>query len=117
MMPKFFMPVVGAALLALTTAAHAGQPAMLSDTQMDGVTAGANAEVLGGVALANAAGLALGEVTADTETQTSTNVNTGAGNPLNWIAIGQSATSAVAAGGFLFDAAAVAHSDSTASLP
>jgi hypothetical protein len=117
MMLKFLTPAVGAALLALASAAHAGQPTQLSDGQMDGITAGANAEVMGGVALANAAGLALGEVTADTKTQTSTNVNTAAGNPLDWIAIGQSATTAVAAGGFLFDAAAVAHSDSTASLP
>ena len=117
MMLKLLTPLAGATLLALSTAAQAGQPMALTDSQMDVVTAGANAEVMGGVALANAAGLALGEVTAETTTQTSTDVDTGAANPLKWIAIGQSATTAVAAGGFLFDAAAVAHSDSTASLP
>ena len=114
MMLKFLSPALGAALLALATAAHAGAP--LSDAQMDLVTAG-NVEVLGGVAIANAAGLALGEVTADTKTQTSTNVSQAPGDPLDWIAIGQSATTAIAVGGFLFDAGAVAHSDSTASLP
>lgn len=115
MMLKFLTPALGAALLALAAAAHAGTP--LTDMQMDVVTAGDNAEVLGGIALANAAGLALGEVTADTKTQTSTNVSQAPGNPLDWIAIGQSATTAIAAGGFLFNAGAVAHSDSTASLP
>jgi hypothetical protein len=117
MMMKFLSPAVGAALLALASAANAGQPMQLSDNQMDVVTAGANIQLPGGVALANAAALALGEVTADTKTQTSTNVSTAGLNPLAWIAIGQSASTAVAAGGFLFDAGAVAHSDSTASLP
>lgn len=117
MMLKILSPAVGAALLALATAANAGSPMQLSDNQMDGVTAGQIIQLPGGVALANAAGLALGEVTADTQTQTSTNVSTAGLNPLAWIAIGQSATTAVAAGGFLFQAGAAAHSDSTASLP
>lgn len=116
MMLKFLPPAVGAALLALASAANAGQPMQLNDNQMDVVTAGALIQIPGGIALANAAALALGEVTSDTTTQTSTNVST-VGNPLTWIAIGQSASAAVAAGGFLFDAGAVAHSDSSASLP
>ena len=106
--------IAGVAVLALSGTAYAGQPAsakhamQLSDSQMDRVTAGAN-----GVALANAAALALGEVTAVTITQTSTNiVNFGPGK----IAVAQAASSALASGGFLFQAAAVSHSDTAASL-
>ena len=66
---KFFSLVAGAALLALAGTAYAEQPMQLSDKQMDGVTAGANAT-------ANAAALALGEVFADTVTLTSTNTVT-----------------------------------------
>ncbi len=117
MMLKILSPAVGAALLALASAANAGQPMQLSDNQMDVVTAGAIIQLPGGVALANSAALALGEISADTSTQTSTNVSTAGLNPLAWIAIGQSASTAIAAGGVLFNAGAVAHSDSTASLP
>jgi hypothetical protein len=106
MTKKFFSLVAGAALLALAGTAYAGQPLSLSDKQMDGVTAGATA-------LANAAALALGEVLADTTTQTSTNTVTVTPR----IAVGQSFAQALAAGGFLFQAAAAVHADSAASLP
>ena len=114
MLKKIYPAMAGAALLTLATAAAAGEPAQLSDSQMDGVTAGVI--IPRGVALANAGALALGEVTADTSTQTSTNVNSSGSNPLTWISIGQAASQAVAAGGFLFNAGAVSHSDATASL-
>jgi len=101
--------VAGVALLALTGTAFAGQPLKLSNGQMDSVSAG-------GVGIANAASLALGEVTADTATQTSTNVST-AGATLTHIAIGQSFSQALAVGGFLFQAGAISHADTAASLP
>ena len=100
--------IAGAAVLALSGTAYAG-PKQLADSQMDRVTAGAN-----GVALANAAALALGEVTAVTFSQTSTNiVSFGPGK----IFVAQAAASALASGGFLFQAAAVAHSDTAAAAP
>ena len=105
--------IAGAAVLALSGTAYAGQPAsakqalQLSDSQMDRVNAG-------GVAIGNAAALALGEVTAVTFTQTSTNIVTI--NP-GKIAVAQAASSALASGGFLFQAAAVSHADTAASLP
>jgi hypothetical protein len=103
---KLLSLVAGAALLALAGTAQAGQAVPLSDKQMDGVTAGATA-------LANAAGVAFGEIDSVTVTQTSTNtVTTGAK-----IAVGQSFAQALAAGGILFDAAAIVHSDSFATLP
>ena len=100
--------IAGAAVLALSGTAYAG-PKQLADTQMDRVTAGATFTTI-----ANAAALALGEVTAVTITQTSTNiVNFGPGK----IAVAQAASSALASGGFLFQAAAVSHADTAASLP
>ena len=105
MMKKLIPLAASAALLALASTANAAQPVALTDGQMDGVTAG-------GVAIANAAALALGEVTADTATETSTNVDTVKFH----IVIGQAASSALAAGGFLFDAAAISHSDTAASF-
>ncbi len=101
---KFYSLVAGAALLALAGTANAGQA--LSDRQLDTVTAG-------GVGIANAAALALGEVLADTVTQTSTNVSTVTPR----IAIGQAFSQALASGGFLFQAAAISHADTAASLP
>ena len=109
MIKKLLPLAAGAALFMLASAASAAQPAQLSDSQMDGVTAG-------GTAIGNAAALALGEVMSDTITQTSTNVTT-AGSPLSWIAIGQAASQSLASGGFLFQAAAVSHADTAASLP
>ena len=119
MIMKFMSAAAGAALL-MASAANAAQPAQLSDWQMDGVTAGQTLPpnvIPGGVALANAGGLSIGESSADTVTQTSTNVSTAGINPLAWIAIGQAATTSLAAGGFLFNALSVSHSDTTASLP
>lgn len=103
---KFYSLVAGAALIALAGTAQAGQPLQLSDHQMDKVTAG-------GVALANGAALALGEIATDTVTQTSTNVVTVG----NRIAVGLAFSQALAAGGILTQAAAVVHSDTFATLP
>jgi hypothetical protein len=106
MTKKLLSMAAGAAVLAFAGSAYAGQPLPLSDKQMDGVTAGA-------IGLANAEALALGEVLADTVTHTSTNTVTVTPR----IAIGQSFAQALAAGGFLFQAAAAVHADSAASLP
>jgi len=105
-MKKFLSLLAGGALLVLASNVYAAQPVQLSDRQMDGVTAG-------GTGIANAAALALGEVEADTITQTSTNVSTVSPR----FAIGQSFSQALAAGGFLFQAAAASHADTAASLP
>jgi len=118
MMIKFLSLTTGAALLALAGSAYAEQPkqqphakqaVVLSDKQMDGVTAG-------GVGIANTGAVAIGEVDAVTYTQTSTNVST-ATPALSRIAIGQAYSQALAAGGFLYNAAAIAHADTQASLP
>jgi hypothetical protein len=118
MMTKFMSLATGVALIALTgtafaaqpaTQTHAKQPVALSDNQMDGVTAG-------GVGIANTGAIAIGEVDAVTFTQTSTNVNTALPS-LSRIAIGQAFSQALAAGGFLYQAAAIAHADTQASLP
>lgn len=114
---KLLSAAAGAAVLMLASTANAAQLAPLSDSQMDSVSAGAIITVPGGVALANAAGIAIGEISGDTQTQTSTNVSTAGLNPLSWIAIGQAASQSLAIGGVLFNAGAVAHSDSAASLP
>jgi len=112
MINKLFSLATGAALLALAGTAYAGQaspvgqPLPLSDKQMDRVTAG-------GVGIANAAAEALGELFADTVTQTSTNVSTVTPR----IAIGQAFSQALAGGGVLFQAAAISHADTAASLP
>jgi hypothetical protein len=106
MTKKLFSLVAGGALLALAGTAYAGQPLPLSDKQMDGVTAGATG-------IANATAIALGEVLADTMTQTSTNSVTVTPR----VAVGQSFAQALAAGGFLFQAAAAVHADSFATLP
>jgi hypothetical protein len=101
---KFLSLAAGAALLALAGTAYAEQP--LSNKQMDGVTAG-------GIALANAASVAFGELLADTISQTSTNVSlvTPKG------AVAQAFSQALATGGFLFNAAAISHVDTAASFP
>ena len=105
MTSKLLSLLAGGAMVALVGTAHAGQP--LSNQQMDGVTAG-------GVAIGNAGSLALGEVDAVTFTQTSTNVVTV--NP-GKIAVAQAFSQALATGGFLFQAAAISHVDTAASLP
>lgn len=114
-----------AALMALTSAAYAGQPTTaqppakkvvaLSDKQLDGVNAG-------GVGIANAGSVAIGEVDAVTYTQTSTNVVTSlpalaTTSSFGRVAIGQAFSQALAAGGFLYNAAAISHADTQASLP
>lgn len=105
-MRKFLSLLAGGALLALAGTAYAGQPIQLSSAQMDNVTAGA-------VGLANAGGLALGDILADTVSQTSTNVVTVGSYR---IAIGQAASQALAAS-LTFQAAAISHSDTAASWP
>jgi len=106
MMNKLLSVAAGVALIALAGSAYAAELKPLSDNQMDVVTAG-------GVGIANAAAVALGEVTAETITQTSTNVSTVTPR----IAIGQAFAQALATGGFLFQAAAAVHADTAASLP
>jgi hypothetical protein len=101
---KLFAVTAASALIAVASAANAAQPRTLSDTEMDGVASGSSA-------LANAAALALGEVTADTQTQTSTNINKA--GPLPRIVIGQAFGASVAAGGFLFDAGGAVHVDTS----
>ncbi|HUK11308.1 MAG TPA: hypothetical protein VLX09_25805 [Stellaceae bacterium] len=106
-MMKFYSLLVGASLLALAGAAHAGQP--LTDNQMDGVTAGA-------AATANAAALALGDFLTFTATQTATNAVTSLDGLQVGIAFGGSLSEA-AASSALFQAAVATHADSAASLP
>jgi len=104
-----------ASALVLATGAYAKEPlktqhlAALSDKQMDRVTAG-------GTALANAAGIAFGEVTADTISQTSTDVVQGVSGTANpgRVVLAQAWNLSVAAGGFLFNSQAISHSDTTA---
>jgi len=110
------LTLTASALVLATGAAYAKEPlktqqhlAALSDKQMDGVTAG-------GTALANAAGIAFGEVTADTISQTSTDVVqgvSGTSNPSR-VVLAQAWNLSVAAGGFLFNTQAVSHSDTFA---
>jgi hypothetical protein len=107
MKTKFLSLVAGASLIALAGVANAGQPLVLSNGQMDVVTAGA-------AATANAGAFALGDFDAVTLTQTATNAVSG--NGLFNIAIGQSYSLATAAS-VLFQAAVAAHSDSAATLP
>jgi len=99
--------LAGASLLALASAANAAQ--VLSDTQMDGVTAGA-------ASTANAAALALGDFDATTLTHTATNAVTSIAGVQIGIAVGQSLSVATAASA-LFQAAVATHSDSAATLP
>lgn len=107
MTKKLLSMLAAGALVAFASTAYAGQPQKLADNQMDSVTAGA-------VGIANAVSVAFGEVLSDTYSQTSTNVSTAAGVPK--FAIGQAFSQALAAGGFLFNAAAASHADSTASF-
>jgi len=105
MTSKLLSLLAAGAIVALAGTAHAGQ--LLSNKQLDGVTAG-------GVAIGNAGALALGEVDAVTFTQTSTDVVTVVPGK---IAVGQAFSQALATGGFLFQAAAISHVDTAASLP
>jgi hypothetical protein len=101
--------LAGASLIALASAANAGQAVALSDGQMDRVTAGA-------AATANAAGLALGDFLTFTTTQTSTDAVTS----IKGIQVGSAfggSFSAAAAASALFQAAVATHADSSATLP
>lgn len=117
MLNKLLALAAGASVLALTGAAYAKDPlplnqkqaVALSDSQMDRVTAG-------GTALANAAGIAFGELTAVTLSQVSTEVVqnvTGTSNPAR-VVLAQAWNLSSAAGGFLFNAQAQSHSDTFA---
>jgi hypothetical protein len=106
MKKQVYALLAGGALLAFASAANAGELRPLSDNQMDAVSAGQ--------AAANAAGLGIGEAIAFSFSQVSTYTQT-VGDLR--IAVGQSYNQAIGAGGFLFNAGAVSHSDSAASLP
>jgi hypothetical protein len=99
---KLLAAASGAALFLLASTASAAQPSTLSETEMDGVTAGSTA-------LADAAALALGEISGDTQTQTSTNISKISPK----IAIGQALATSLVAGGILFEAAGAAHTDAS----
>ncbi|MBV8456453.1 MAG: hypothetical protein JO122_07535 [Acetobacteraceae bacterium] len=101
-MKMFCSLIAGGALLALASTAFAGQPLQLTDRQLDGVTAG-------GAAIADGFGFAFGDVSADTQTMTLTNVAPG-------LALGKAASLTVAAG-LWFPAVAASHSDATATAP
>jgi hypothetical protein len=83
---KFFAALTGAMLVALASTADAGQ-LLLSDHQMDGVTAGA-------AALATVAAQAIGELDAITVGQTKTYTNVA--GPFN-VALAQAMVEAAAA--------------------
>jgi hypothetical protein len=109
MKTKLCSLLAGVSLLALASAANAGQALVLSDHQLDGVTAGA-------AATANAGALALGDFLTFTTTQTSTDAVTS----IKGIQVGSAfggAFSAAAAASALFQAAVASHADSSATLP
>lgn len=125
MMRNLISLAAGAAFVALSGTAYAGQPLptvakqplALSDKQMDSVTAGSTA-------VGNATGLSIGEITADTYTQSSTSVfrvgppvGSPAGTPawVGQIVWGGAYSQSIAAGGFLVNTLAAAHADSAAS--
>lgn len=89
---KFSALLAGVALLALASAANAGQ--LLSDKQMDGVTAGLGNNL---VTLANAAAIALGNFDATTATITSTLTDQGLGSSVAQSAAAATGISAVTA--------------------
>lgn len=82
---KFNPLLAGVALLALASAAEAGQP--LTDGQMDGVTAGLGNNLL---ASANAAAIAIGNFSSETISFTNTLTDQGIGS-----SVAQSAATAV----------------------
>lgn len=102
--------LAGVSLIALAGAANAAQPVVLSDTQMDVVTAGA-------AATANAAGLSIGDFDATSLSQTATNaVTTILSIKQFGISVGQALQVNTAASA-LFQAAVASHADSAATLP
>jgi hypothetical protein len=84
---KFCFALAGATLFVLASTANAGQPLVLSDHQMDGVTAGA-------AALSTSVAQAIGELDAITVVQTTTRANTA--TPFNY-ALAQTIAQAAAA--------------------
>jgi len=110
MRTKFCTLLASAALLALAGAANAAEPRVLTDNQMDSVTAGA-------AATANAAALALGDFLTFTTTQTSTDAVTTIGSIHQFGAPFGGSFSAAAAASALFQAAVATHADSSATLP
>jgi hypothetical protein len=101
---QVFALLAGGALLAFATTANAGEVRRLTDNQMDTVSAGA-------VALANAGGVTFGEISSDSLSQTSTFAQTIAPR----IVVAQAWNTSMAAGGILFNALAISHSDTYAS--
>jgi len=90
--------LAGVAVLALAGAAHAGEPLKLTNGQMDRVSAGSTA-------VANAAAGALGELLADTLTQTSTAIDRASPTGHQFVASVAQAQ-ALGAGGVVFGVAA-----------
>lgn len=119
MMRNLLSLATGAALLALSGTAYAGQPVAapakqrlaLSDQQMDRVAAGTSA-------IANGAGLAIGEIIGDTYSKTSVSLFTtappGASGITGQIVWAGAYTQSVASGGILYKTFSVAHADSLA---
>jgi hypothetical protein len=89
---KFNPLLAGVALLALASAANAGQP--LSERQMDGVTAGLGNNL---IAAANAAAVSIGNFASDTATLTATVTDQGLGSSVAESAATAAAESAITA--------------------
>jgi hypothetical protein len=89
---KFNPLLAGVALLALASAANAGQP--LSDRQMDGVTAGLGNNLL---AISNAAAVSIGNFDSATATLTATVTDQGLGSSVTESASTAAAESAITA--------------------
>jgi len=113
MKTKLSSLLAGASLLALATAANAGQPLTLSDRQLDGVTAGA-------ASIGTAQALAIGDFDAFTQTVTAsdavTSLTLANGTRQIGSSLGQSLAIASAASA-LFQAAAAVSASSAATLP
>ena len=103
-MKMFCSLLAGGALLALASTAFAGQPLQLTDRQLDGVTAGT-----GGAAAATGLGFAFGDVSADTQTWSLTNVIS------SNLALGKAGSTSLGAS-FLFPAVAASHSEAAAAI-
>jgi hypothetical protein len=108
MMKKLLSLAAGASVLMLAGAAYAKDPVALSDKQMDKVTAG-------GTALANAAGVTLGELASDSISQVNTEVVQGVSPTTSRVVVAQAYNLSYAAGGVLFQVLATSHSDTYAS--
>lgn len=110
--------LAGASLIALASAASAGQPLALSDTQLDRLTAGAAAAATG-QALAIGDFLTLTQTVTATDAVTTLKITSADGltvTQINGSALGQSLATAAAASA-LFQAAGAVSSQSFATLP